>query len=430
MVINMDEAKLRTVAQLQEFLDATQDVTFTGAPGESGQQRYEHISRVLKRLAYTALGKGERGVVLAYLRCTSGYSRSQVTRLVGRWESNRLATVPLAKRYGRPTVPFARKYTSADIELLVEMDRANEDVCGPAIVHLLQRALCVYGDQRYERLSKLSVSHLYNLRKSGGYRALRVHFTKTRAVCNPIGVRKAPRPNGRAGWVRIDSVHQGDLDGIKGVYHITCVDAVSQWQVQACVQGISEAFLLPVLEMVIGQFPFQIEGLHSDNGSEYVNHKVAKMLEKLRIEQTKSRSRNSNDNALAESKNASVVRKHMGYSHIPQKYAKPINAFYQEVFNDWLNLHRPCLFATEVVSDKGKIKKVYKNKDAKTPLECLVLLDKTALVTFKSATMLDSLLGKAKEKTDLQAAREMQKAKADLFALFNTPGRKIPSGVG
>lgn len=125
-----------------------------------------------------------------------------------------------------------------------------------------------------------------------------------------------------------------------------------------------------------------------------------------------------------------VVRKHMGYSHIPQKYAKPINAFYQEVFNGWLNLHRPCLFATEVVSDKGKIKKVYKNKDAKTPLECLVLLNKTGLVTFKSATMLESLLDKAKERTDLQAAQEMQKAKADLFALFNRPGRNSTAGVG
>lgn len=135
-MINMDEAKLRTVAQLQEFLSSAQEIKFTGAPGESDQQRYEHISRVLKRLTYTGLGKGDRGVVLAYLRCTSGYSRSQITRLVGRWESNRLATVPLAKRYGRPAVPFARKYTGADVELLVEMDRANEDVCGPAIVHL------------------------------------------------------------------------------------------------------------------------------------------------------------------------------------------------------------------------------------------------------------------------------------------------------
>ena len=424
MVINMDDSKLRRIAQLQEFLNTTQEISFTSAPGGADQQRYEHINRVLKRFDYPQLGKAERGVVLAYIRRTSGYSRSQITRLVGRWEANRLAAVPLVKRYARPAAPFARKYTAGDVALLVEMDRANEDVCGVAIVHLLRRAFAVYGDQRYERLATLSVSHLYNLRKTGGYRAQRAHFTKTRAVCNPIGVRKAPRPNGRAGWVRIDSVHQGDLDGLKGVYHITCVDAVSQWQVQACVQGISEAYLLPVLEIVIAQFPFQIEGFHSDNGSEYVNHKVAKLLEKLRIEQTKSRSRHSNDNALAESKNASVVRKHMGYSHIPQKYAKPINAFYQEVFNGWLNLHRPCLYATEVVSDKGKIKKVYRHKDTKTPLECLVLLDAAGLVTFKSATTLESLLTRAKEQSDLQAAQEMQKAKAALFAMFNRPGRK------
>jgi len=424
MVINMDETKLRTIAQLQEFLDATPEVSFTGTGGDGDTQRYEHISRVLRRFDYPQRGKRERGVVLAYLRRTSGYSRPQITRLVARWDENRLATVPLAKRYRAPAAPFARKYTASDIELLVEMDRANEDVCGPAIVHLLKRAHGVYDDARYERLAGLSVSHLYNLRKSVGYRQLRVSFTKTRPVCNPIGVRKAPRPNGRAGWVRIDSVHQGDLDGIKGVYHITCVDSVSQWQVEACVEGISEAFLLPVLEMIIAQFPFEIQGFHSDNGSEYINHKVAKMLDKLRIEQTKSRSRHSNDNALAESKNASVVRKHMGYSHIPQKYAKPINAFYEGVFNSWLNLHRPCLFATEEVIEKGKIIKRYKHNDVKTPLECLALLNAKGLVTFKAGITLEDLLAQAGEKTDLQAAQEMQKAKAELFELFNKPKLK------
>jgi len=213
------------------------------------------------------------------------------------------------------------------------------------------------------------------------------------------------------------------------VYHINAVDIVTQWEVVATCERISEAYLLPVLKDLIDQFPFEILGFHSDNGSEYINKTVATLLEKMRVEQTKSRSRHSDDNALAESKNGSVVRKAFGYSHIPQNYAKPINAFYQEVFNGWLNLHRPCLFATEVVSDKGKIKKVYKNKDAKTPLECLVLLNEAGLVAFRSATMLESLLDKAKERTDLQAAKEMQKAKADLFALFNRPGRKSPTGA-
>ena len=181
----MDETKLRSIAQLQEFLDATPEVSFTGTIGSEDAQRYEHISRVLRRFDYPLRSRSERGVVLAYLRRTSGYSRPQITRLVGRWQANRLAQVPLAKRYRAPAMPFARKYTLADVELLAQMDRANEDVCGPAIVHLLQRALCVYGDTRYERLSKLSVSHLYNLRRSAHYGVLRISFTKTRAVCNP-----------------------------------------------------------------------------------------------------------------------------------------------------------------------------------------------------------------------------------------------------
>lgn len=423
MVIDMDESTLRTIAQLQNFLAATPSVRFAGTAHDGGNDdgRYAHISRVLKRFDYPRRSKPERGVILAYLQRTSGYSRAQIKRLVARWHTNRLACVPLLKRYHAPAAPFARKYTASDIELLVQMDRANEDACGAAIVHLFRRALHEYGDQRYARLAHLSVSHLYNLRKSSGYQALRTTLAKTRAVCNPIGVRKAPTPNGRAGWVRIDSVHQGDLDGIKGVYHITCVDVVSQWQVQACVQGISEAFLLPALTLILSQFPFVIKGFHSDNGSEYINHQVAQLLNKFNIEQTKSRARQSNDNALAESKNASVVRKHMGYSHIPQKYATPINAFYANTFNSWLNLHRPCLYASEVLSDKGKIKKIYRHADVKTPLECLAQLSKKRLVRFKKGTTLKALQAQARSKTDLQAAQEMQAAKAALFALFNKP---------
>jgi len=422
MVINMNEERLDTIEQVERFLRASAPIEFSAAGNDS--ERYGHISRVLKRFDYPRRSKRERGVLLRYLQHTSGYSRAQVTRLVTRWQRNRLAEVPLSKRYGQPTIPFARKYTATDIDLLVEMDKAHEDVCGPAIAHLLQRAYRDYGDPRYERLATLSVSHLYNLRKSAGYQVQRQRFTSTRPVKNTIGVRKAPGPEGRAGFVRIDTVHQGDLDGIKGVYHITCVDAVSQWQVEACVQGISEAYLLPVLALIIDQFPFVVVGFHSDNGSEYINRKVAEMLEKLRIEQTKSRSRHSNDNALAESKNASVVRKHMGYSHIPQQFAKPINAFYVETFNPWLNLHRPCLFATSVTNAKGKIIKRYRHKDVKTPLECLAQLSANNLAAFKPGISLAALQAQAKSQTDLAAAQAMQRAKSELFASFAKPKRR------
>jgi hypothetical protein len=422
MVINMNETRLETIEQIEEFLRGSAGIDFSAVGDDS--ERYAHISRVLNRFDYPRRRKGERGILRRYLQHTSGYSRAQLTRLVARWQGNRLAAVPLVKRYHAPTVPFARKYTAADIDLLVEMDQAHEDVCGPAIAHLLQRAYRTYGDPRYERLAQLSVSHLYNLRKSAGYQVQRHPFTTTRPVVNAIGVRKAPAPEGRAGFVRIDTVHQGDLDGVKGVYHITCVDAVSQWQVQACVQGISEAFLLPVLAPIIAQFPFVVLGFHSDNGSEYINHRVARLLEKLRIEQTKSRSRHSNDNALAESKNASVVRKHMGFEHIPQQYAQPINRFYQETFNPWLNLHRPCLFSLSVTTPKGKLVKRYRYADVKTPLECLTRLAAARLVTFKADFTLAALQAQADSQTDLAAARAMQRAKIELFASFAKPRRR------
>ncbi|WP_265705558.1 hypothetical protein [Verminephrobacter aporrectodeae] len=216
MVVNMDETRLTTIAQIEQFLGASAVVQFT--PSQDDEERYAHISRVLKRFDYPRLGKADKGVLLRYLGHTSGYSRQQLTRLVSRWQSNRLAPTPLVKRYMAPNAPFARKYTSADMALLLEMDRANEDVCAPAIVRLFWRAFHEYGDPRYERLASLSSSHLYNLRKSTSYQLRRVSLIKTRAVCNPIGQRRVPRPDGRAGFVRVDTVHQGGLDGVKGVY--------------------------------------------------------------------------------------------------------------------------------------------------------------------------------------------------------------------
>lgn len=152
---------------------------------------------------------------------------------------------------------------------------------------------------------------------------------------------------------------------------------------------------------------------------------MAKLLHKLLVEQTKSRSRHSNDNAWAESKNASVVRKHMGYSHIPQKYAKPINAFYREVFNPWLNLHRPCMFASSTVSPKGKVVKRYRHEDVKTPLVALTQLCGTGLARLKEGVTLTALQTLADAQTDLAAAQEMQRAKAELFRLFNAPQTRL-----
>jgi transposase InsO family protein len=149
-------------------------------------------------------------------------------------------------------------------------------------------------------------------------------FEPTRPSAVSIGERRKPDPQGRPGFLRVDTVHQGDWDGAKGVYHINAVDTVTQWQVVGCASRISEQHLLPVLEAMLHQFPFRILGFHSDNGSEFINHTVAQLLEKLLIEFTKSRACRSQDNALVESKNGAVIRKHIGYGHIAGLHAEAL----------------------------------------------------------------------------------------------------------
>ena len=202
---------------------------------------------------------------------------------------------------------------------------------------------------------------------------------------------------------------------MKGVYHLNAVDEVTQWEVVGAVVQISEAYLLPVLESILAQFPFRIRGFHSDNGSEFINHTVAKLLNKLLIEQTKSRPRHSNDNGLAETKNGAVVRKHMGYGHIAAPHAAAIQTFYEDYFNPYLNFHRPCGVPEQTVNSKGKIKRRY--RWYATPWEILRQLPGVA-AHLRSDVLIQELERTARAQTDTAAALEMRTAKEKLFASF------------
>ena len=408
MVIDMNESRLNTVAQLRAFLEGTLEVKFQ--PIRNDIERYGFIAGVLGRFAYPQLGRADKGVLMRYLARITGYSRAQLRRLVSR----RLKGEQLAKRYRAPAVGFARKFTASDVKLLAQTDALHNTLSGPATKCLMQRAYAVYGDARYERLATLSVGHLYNLRHQAGYQGTRAHWTKTRGYGVPIGQRRAPTPEGRPGFIRIDSVHQGDQDGLKGLYHINAVDCITQYEVVATCEQLSEAFLLPVLRQILAGFPFAVLGFHADNGSEYINYKVAKLLDKLRIEFTRSRPRHSNDNGLAETKNGAIVRKHFGYQHIPQRFAAPVNTFCQDFLNPYVNFHRPCFFAETLTDPKGKIRKRYLQKNMMTPYEKLKSLPKAKDFLQPGITFaqLDST---ATAMSDNEAARRLNDARTKLF---------------
>jgi transposase InsO family protein len=417
LTISVQASERLSLEQIQAFLEGSGEVGFKG---QNREEVYGWVNQTLRQQRYEELKRSGRGLVRRYVEKMTGLSRAQTTRLITVYLGGDVVK-PQPYRRRR----FPQRYTGEDITLLASLDLAHDTLSGPATKKLLQRACYTFGDCRYQNLACISVAHLYRLRASRAYRERRIKYQATRPTPVSIGERRKPEPRGRPGYLRIDTVHQGDQDGVKGVYHINAVDEVTQWEVVGSVAQISEAFLLPMLEAMLVQFPFQIRGFHSDNGSEYINHLVAELLGKLLIEQTKSRPRHSNDNGLAESKNGAVVRKHMGYTHIATAHAQAIAGFFQEHLNPYLNFHRPCAVPELVVNAKGKEERTY--RWYATPWEILRQLPDVArhLKADVTIAMLDQL---AQAKNDTQAAEEMQEAKCRLFESFqgSTQAARLP----
>ena len=403
MTLDMNDSEVVTLDQVEKFLKASEGWKFKGLDREG---KYKWLEKAINRFEYHERRKKEKGLLRRYMMLITGFSKAQLERLI----KQQLSTGDIKTAWGLHN-KFPVIYTKEDIELLAETDNLHERLAGPATKNILEREL-QFGDIRYKRLSGISVSHIYNLRESPSYRFKALTVSRTKSVQVAIGKRGKPNPNGKPGHLRVDTVHQGDLDGVKGVYHINMVDEVTQWQIIACVEAISETWLEDVLEAAILMFPFLIRGFHSDNGGEYINKQVAGMLGGLLIKQSKSRAGRCNDNALVEGKNGSVIRKHMGHWHIERRHADGIHGFYMEYFNIYLNYHRPCGYATITVDEKGKRHRTYETYQ--TPYQAFMALNKPEQYLREGVT-LEELEKTANAHSANGFAKLMQNAKYKLF---------------
>jgi len=408
-MISVHEAENLSLERIASFLAASQEIRFRG---EKREQVYVWLETVLRQRQYRQQGRKARGLLRRYLEEMTGRSRAQVTRLIARYQASGTVEAVSYRRHR-----FAQRYTRADIELLAAVDEAHDTLSGPATRRILEREFQHYGQSEYERLATISVAHLYNLRRHQRYRERRLNYQKTKPTAVSIGERRRPDPARRPGYLRVDTVHQGDQNSAKGVYHINAVDEVTQWQIVAATERISEAWLEPVLAAVLRQFPFRIRGFHSDNGSEFINQTVARLLNKLLIEQTKSRPRHSNDNGLVETKNGAVIRKHIGYGYIAGEHAQALHRFYAQHLNPYLNYHRPCAQADIETDAKGRQRRRYRRYQ--TPLETLLALPQAAqhLRPGLTLTQLQRIAGL---RSDTAAAQRMQQAKQRLFEQFRS----------
>jgi transposase InsO family protein len=405
----MDDSEARSLEQIRAFLAGSGEVRFAG---QRREEVYGWVEQTLVRHQYASVDRPGKGLVRTYIARMTGLSRAQVTRLITAYRnSGRVKAVAYQR------TQFARQYTSSDVDLLAYVDKAHGNLSGPSTRRILEREYSEYGQAAYQRLATISVAHLYRLRNSAAYRKRNTSYQPTRPTPIPIGERRRPQPQGLPGYLRIDTVHQGDQDGRKGLYHINAVDQVTQWEIVASTSQISELWLLPVLEAILGQFPFVIRGFHSDNGSEFINYNVARLLGKLLIEQTKSRAHHSGDNGLVESKNGAIIRKHIGYGHIEAKHAEAMDQFHRQHLNPYVNFHRPCAVPKVLTEANGKRRRIYQRWA--TPFE-LFRESPHCQSYLQPHITLAELDRFAQAQSDTEAALAMQHAKRKLFQSFRT----------
>ena len=400
----MDDSRATSLEQIRALVAANGVVRFAG---QRRDEVYGWMERTLVRHEYAGLPRPDKGVVRLYLTQMTGLSRAQVTRLITGYQQTGRVT---AVSYQRTR--FSTIYTASDVELLAYVDRAHGNLSGPATRRILEREYSEYGQAAYQRLAGISVAHLYRVRSTEAYRKRNISYQPTRPTPVPIGERRKPRPQGSPGYLRIDTVHQGDQDGCKGLYHINAVDEVTQWEIVAATPQISELWLLPVLEAILQQFPFVIRGFLSDNGSEFINYTVARLLEKLLIEQTRSRPHRSGDNGLVESKNGAIIRKHIGYGYIAAPHAEAMDRFHREYLNPYLNFHRPCAVPTLLTQANGKRRRIYRRWA--TPFELFRELPGCECFLRPGVTLAE-LERFAQLQSDTEAALAMQRAKRKLL---------------
>jgi len=200
MVIMMNDSKVNTIAQIKNFLSETEAIEFNK---KSKKEAYCWIKDTLSKFNYVILSKKEKGLIRRYLMKITGYSKSQLTRQIHQYRKEGQVRI---KEYARHK--FQKKYTSYDISLLAQTAQLHDSPNGAALKKTLERMAGVYQKEEYQNIANISVSHIYNLKKKVHYLRSAFFYQKTyKGKGKVLGVRCKPQPQGRPGYLRVDTIH-------------------------------------------------------------------------------------------------------------------------------------------------------------------------------------------------------------------------------
>lgn len=322
---------------------------------------------------YRRARKKAKAVILGEFTQTTGCHRDYASRLL-RGEYTYTAK-PIRH-------PRARYYTAEDAAALEHISELLDWMCSKLLhaeIPLVLPGLREDGTldvsetcaQHLLEMSPATIDRLRARRRPKGQQ--RRGFTKpgTRLKYR-IPVRSfAERNPAGPGYLDIDLVdHSGGRASGEFAYTLDLADVFSQWMEPRAVRTKAQKLVLDELQCARLDLPFNLLGIHSDSGSEFINDQLYRYCQGERLKFTRGRAGKKNDNARVEQKNWSVVRRLVGYGRYEtQKQVDQLNAVYA-VARLYINFFKPVMKLKARRRVGSQIKRIY--DDPKTPYQRLL----------------------------------------------------------
>lgn len=276
-----------------------------------------------------------------------------------------------------------KKYSAYANALLIQVWEAYGNICGERLHPFLEEAItvmerCGYIDESDQVKCEVLSMSLSSVKRRITDHKQRMGKESGRGLSStkPGSLLKRQIPistqcwnQNKAGYCEIDLVAHcgGSLLG-DFVHTLQFVDIKTTWTERKAVMGKGQTGVFKAIKEIELLLPFDLKGLDSDNGSEFINHQLWKYCDENNITFTRSRPYMKKDNAHIEQKNWPMVRKILGYDRFDTMIQlNLINDLYDNELRLYLNFFQPTMKLKEKVKVGSKYKRRYDTP--KTPYQ-------------------------------------------------------------
>jgi hypothetical protein len=336
---------------------------------------------------YRKAGKKEKGVILNEFVELTGFARcyaAVVLRNQGRVvQVDRKLRVrgDVGKRLRRPG--RGPTYDEAVVKALVQVWRIMDYICGkrlaPVLGEIVERLLrhnelrCdATTARKLGRMSAATIDRLLRPERQKYQLKGRCHTRPGTLLKHQIPMRTfSDWDEQQPGFLEFDLVgHDGGVIDSQHAFTLNAVDIASGWNCSTALKNKAQVWTLQGVEKIRAKLPFQLLGIDSDNGSEFINQALYDFCQQHKITFTRSRPYRKNDSCFVEQKNYSVVRRAVGYQRYDtDEQLDLLNQLY-EVLDLYTNFFQPSMKLQSKERHGARVTKKY--DQARTPYQRLL----------------------------------------------------------